>query len=57
MFGSGALSGLMLDLGLLKILCGGVYPISSPCGGGSNPAGPSPDPFPNLAGKAKLYLT
>ena len=31
--GSGALSGLMLDLGLLKISLRGVFLISSPCGG------------------------
>ncbi len=32
--GSGALPGLMLDLGLLKIRLGGVFfPISSPCWG------------------------
>ncbi len=31
--GSGALSGLMLDLGLLKISLGRVFAISSFCGG------------------------
>ena len=35
---SGALPGLMLDLGLLKISLGGVFPTSRPAGG-SNPAG------------------
>ena len=30
---SGALSGLMLDLGILKISLGVFVPISSPCGG------------------------
>ena len=31
--GSGALPGLMLDQGLLKISLGDVFPISYPCGG------------------------
>ena len=30
---SGALFGLTLDLGLLKISLGGLFPISSHCGG------------------------
>ncbi len=38
-FGSRALSGLMLDLGVLKIGLGGVFSISI-----SNPAGHYPNP-------------
>ncbi len=49
--GSGVLSGLILDIGLLKIIWGGIFPISSPCGG-SNYAGS----YPNPEGKANLYL-
>ncbi len=32
-FWSGALSGLMLELGLLKIIWGDIFSISSPCMG------------------------
>ncbi len=32
-YGSGALPGLILDLELLEIIWGGVFPISSPFGG------------------------
>ena len=51
--GSGALSGLMLDLGFLKIIAGSVFfPISSPCGGegGFNKVGPYPNPSHNHVG-------
>jgi len=49
--GSGALSGLMLDLGLLKISLGAFLPISIPCGG-FNPAGLYTYPFPNPVGQS-----
>ncbi len=39
LFGSGALYGKMLDLGLLIIILGNaLFPISTLCVGGSNPA-------------------
>ena len=49
-FGSGTLPGLMLDLGLLKIIWEGGFSICSHCGG-CNPAGLYPNPFPNPAGE------
>ena len=51
--GSGALPGLMLDIGLLKITLV-FFPISSPFGG-SNPADPYPIHF-TLRVKANIYL-
>ncbi len=47
-FGSGALSGLMLDPGLLKI---SFFLLLAPVGS-SNPAGHYPIPFPNPAGQS-----
>ena len=47
---SGAIPGLMLDLGLLKIISEGCFPISSPCDG------PYSYPFPNLAGQSLPLL-
>ena len=55
MIGSSALSGLMLDLGLLKIIWGGVFPFLAPMGT-PNPAGPYTDPFPNPAGQSLPLL-
>ena len=43
-FGSGALSGLMMDLGLLKISLGGVFFLFL------DPAEPYPNPIRNPAG-------
>ncbi len=50
-FGSGALSVLMLDLGLLKISLGGVFLLFLADAKGSNPLGHYYNPFPSL------YLT
>ncbi len=47
--GSGALPGLMLDLGLLKIICEDVFPLSS-YDGVSNTVRPYPNPFTNPVG-------
>ena len=58
--GSGALSGLMLGLGLLKIIQGGVFFLLflAPAGGSNPAAGPYLNLFPNPAArKANLYLT
>ena len=46
--GSGALPGLMLDIGLLKIIFGDFFLFSDPAGG-SNSTGPYHNPFPNPA--------
>ena len=54
-FGSGALSGLMLDLGLLEIIWRVFFLILAPTGG-SNPSRPYPYTFPNPVG-AKLGFT
>ena len=54
-FGSGALFGLMLDLGLFKIIRGGVFPISS-SSRGSKSTGPYPNPFPIPAGQSQPLL-
>ncbi len=48
--GSGALPGLMLNLGLFEIIWGGVFPISSPSGERY------PNPFPNRAGQSLPLL-
>ena len=48
-FGSSVLSGLMLDLGLVKIIWGGVLPFFSP-------VLPYPIPVPNPAGQNYLLL-
>ncbi len=44
-FGSGALSGKLLDLGLLKIGWGIVFQFLAPAGKSNHP-GPNPNPFP-----------
>ena len=60
-FGSGALKGKMLDLGLLKISLVCVFPIFSAYGRGRgvepNLGGTVLITFLNLRGKANLYLT
>ena len=56
-FGSGALPGFMLDLGLLKIICEEFSFLFLVPVGSTNPAGPILIPFLALRGKAKLYLT
>ncbi len=48
---SGALSGLMLDLGLLKIIWGEFFLFLAPAGD-FNLAGPYSNPFPNPAGQS-----
>ena len=53
--GSGALSGLMLDLGLLKIICGSFFsPYFQPLRGVLTLRGPIQIPFLTLWGKANL---
>ena len=50
--GSGALPGLMLDLGLLKVSLGGGFFLFLAPAGGSILAGPYPHPYPNPAGQS-----
>ena len=52
-FGSGALLGKMLDLGLLE----GYFYLFPARAVGSNPVGPYPNPFHNPVGLSNLYLT
>ncbi len=56
LFGSGALFGLILDLGLLKIIWRGDFSYLTPAGG-YNSAGPILTIFLTLRGKANIYLT
>ena len=56
-FGSGSLPGLMLDLGLLKIIWGELFFLFIVPAEGSNPAGPISIPFLTPWGKANPYLT
>ena len=51
-FGSGALPGLRLDLGLLKIICCSVLFLFLASVRGSDPARPYPNPFPNPEGQS-----
>ena len=55
LFGSGALPGKMLDLGLLKISWEGVF-LAFPPVGGFNPARPYHNPFPKPAGQSLPLL-
>ncbi len=50
-FGSGVLPGLMLNLGLLKISLWSIFFQFLVTAGGSNPAEPYPNHFPNPAGQ------
>ena len=52
-YGSGVFLGKMLDLGFLGRYCF-LFLVSV---GGYNPAGIYPTSFPNLRGKANIYLT
>ncbi len=50
--GSGTLLSLMLDLGLLKIICGDVFFLFLALAGGFKPAGPYLIPNPNFTGQS-----